>query len=213
MIALDESDLEALPTRYRANLINGITGIKPALLVGTASASGESNLALFSNVFHVGANPPVLGLIIRPRPEGTERHTLDNILATGAFTLNHIDEPMLPAAHQTSARYPRGQSEFVATGLTELWIEGFKAPFVREAPVRLGLSLIDHQQMKINNTYMLLGAIRWLHCPDSGVREDGSVDLINVGSHGVCGLDSYHGPSEGQRFAYAKVDQPTRPVR
>ena len=79
MIKLDAAALEALPSRYRANLINGITGYKPALLVGTASAEGASNLAVFSNVFHVGASPPVLGLIVRPRPEGTERHTLDNI--------------------------------------------------------------------------------------------------------------------------------------
>ena len=104
MIKLDAAALEALPSRYRANLINGITGYKPALLVGTASAEGASNLAVFSNVFHVGASPPVLGLIVRPRPEGTERHTLDNILSNGAFTLNHITDRLLPQAHQTSAR-------------------------------------------------------------------------------------------------------------
>ena len=123
MIKLDAAALEALPSRYRANLINGITGYKPALLVGTASAEGASNLAVFSNVFHVGASPPVLGLIVRPRPEGTERHTLDNILSNGAFSLNHITDRLLPQAHQTSARYPRDQSEFSATGLTEEWLE------------------------------------------------------------------------------------------
>ena len=33
-------ELEALPTRFRGNLINGIAGFKPALLVGTADAQG-----------------------------------------------------------------------------------------------------------------------------------------------------------------------------
>lgn len=207
MIKLDVTALEALPTRYRANLINGITGFKPALLVGTASLGGDSNLAVFSNVFHIGASPPVLGMIVRPSPEGTERHTLDNVLATGAFTLNHITGRMLPGAHQTSARYPRGQSEFRASGLTEEWVEGFSAPFVREAAIQLGLTLIEHQLLQVNKTHLLLGALHWLRCPDAGVREDGSVDLVSLDSQAVCGLDSYHPPSAGKRFPYAKVNQ------
>ena len=43
-------ELEALPSRYRGNLINGIAGFKPALLVGTADRQGLSNLAVFSGV-------------------------------------------------------------------------------------------------------------------------------------------------------------------
>ena len=54
-------ELEALPTRFRGNLINGIAGFKPALLVGTADAQGQTNLALFSSVFHIGANPTSTG--------------------------------------------------------------------------------------------------------------------------------------------------------
>ena len=46
-------ELEALPTRYRGNLINGIAGFKPVLLVGTADEQGQTNLALFSSVFHI----------------------------------------------------------------------------------------------------------------------------------------------------------------
>ena len=210
MIKLDAAALDALPSRYRANLINGITGYKPALLVGTASAQGASNLAVFSNVFHVGASPPVLGLIVRPRPEGTERHTLDNILSTGAFTLNHITDRLLPRAHQTSARYPRDQSEFSATGLTEEWLEGFAAPFVHEAPVQLGMGLIEHRELAINNTHLVLAALRVLRCPSAAVREDGSVDLAALGTQAICGLDSYHSPGQGIRFSYAKADKPVQ---
>ena len=203
-------ELEALPSRYRGNLINGIAGFKPALLVGTADRQGLSNLAVFSGVFHIGASPPVLGLIIRPCPEGTERHTLDNILATEVFTLNHITEPMIPAAHQTSARYPRSDSEFDATELTEEWIPEFAAPAVKESPVKLGLSLIEHQVLAVNQTHLLIASVQWLQCPASGIRDDGSVNLIDLDTQTVCGLDSYHGVKEGQRFAYAKADRATQ---
>ena len=206
-------ELEALPTRFRGNLINGIAGFKPALLVGTADAQGQTNLALFSSVFHIGANPPLLGLIVRPCPEGTERHTLDNILATGVFTLNHITEPMVPAAHQTSARYARSQSEFSATELTEEWIAGFPAPAVQQSTVKLGLSLIEHQVLAVNQTHLMIAGVQWLRCPDSGIREDGSVNLVELNSQAVCGLDSYHGATEGRRFIYAKADRPPQPIR
>ncbi len=207
------TQLEALPTRYRANLVNGIIGFKPALLVGTADGQGHSNLAVFSNVFHIGASPPVLGLIIRPCPEGTERHTLDNILATGVFTLNHITEPMIPAAHQTSARYARNQSEFGATALTEEWFAEFPAPAVQESAVKLGLSLIEHQVLAVNKTHLLVAGVQWLRCPDSGIRDDGSVNLVDLNSQTVCGLDSYHGAKEGRRFAYAKTDRTALAIR
>ncbi|MDG0992165.1 MAG: flavin reductase [Luminiphilus sp.] len=200
-------ELEALPSRYRGNLVNGILGFKPALLVGTASLEGETNLAVFSNVFHIGASPPLLGLIIRPSPQGTERHTLNNILATKAFTLNHINESMVPAAHQTSARYPRNRSEFSETGLTEDWFEKFAAPSVKEAPVKLGLLMIEHQVLAVNNTHLIIAGLQWLQCPESGIRSDGSVNLVDFDSQSACGLDSYHGAKPGQRFAYAKVDR------
>ena len=200
-------DLEALATRQRANLINCITGFKPALLLGTVSADGQSNLAMFNNVFHIGASPPLLGMIVRPSPEGTERHSLDNVLETGHYTLNHVSEAMLPAAHQTSARYPREQSEFAASGLSERYLNGFPAPFVGEASIHLGLRLVEHRELSVNRTHMIIGALEFLSCPDTILRDDGSLDLAAAGSLATCGLDSYHPVGTGQRYAYAKANR------
>jgi flavin reductase (DIM6/NTAB) family NADH-FMN oxidoreductase RutF len=125
----DRNAISALESRYRAALVNSLSGFKPANLVGTADRSGQTNLAIISSVVHLGSQPPLLALIIRPSP--VERHTLENILDTGCYTINHISDGFIEAAHQTAARYPREQSEFGATGLSEAWIEGFAAPFVR----------------------------------------------------------------------------------
>lgn len=199
-------DMEALATRQRANLINCITGFKPALLLGTVNTGGHTNLAMFNNVFHIGASPPLLGLIVRPRPEGTERHSLDNLLETEHYTLNHVHHDMLPAAHQTSARYPREQSEFAASGLSALYQPGFPAPFVAEARIRMGLRLVEHQELSVNHTQLVIGELEVLNCPDDILRDDGSVDLAAAGSVASCGLDSYHSVAEGQRYAYAKAN-------
>ena len=202
---LNSGDINDLEQRYRAALINSITGFKPANLVGTADAGGHSNLAIISSVVHIGSHPPLLALIIRPSP--VERHTLDNILATGHYSINHVAEPFIEAAHQTAARYPRETSEFAATGLGEHWVEGFQAPFVAEATVRLGLQLREHQKLEINGTHLVIGEIVHLQVPDHCVGEDGSLDLGRAGSIALSGLDSYHRGQQIRRMAYAKVDR------
>lgn len=70
-----------LDTRQRAALINSLSGFKSLNLIGSISSSKITNLAIFNSVFHLGANPPLMGFIIRP--DSVDRHTLQNILDTG----------------------------------------------------------------------------------------------------------------------------------
>ena len=151
-----KDDLAGMEKRYRANLINTVAGFKPALLVGTADKNGLSNLAIFSTIFHIGAAPPLIGMLVRPNPEGTQRHTLDNIIATGVYTLNHFPLNRAEKAHQTSARYPRGQSEFSAAGFEIDWHDEFAAPLRRGLAHQAGhgarrASTTDRQQYSLSH--------------------------------------------------------------
>jgi len=202
----DRTDIDTLEQRYRGNLINCLSGFKPAVLVGTKSTEGQTNLAIFSNLLHLGANPALLGLLVRPAPAGTERHTWENIVATQHFTVNHVNEAIVPQAHQTSARYPRETSEFSATGLTPEWLADYPAPFVAEATVKLGLRLIDQHHFDINHTTLLIGEVQTIHLPSEILREDGSLDLAQGHAVASCGLDSYHTTGTGCRYRYAKPD-------
>ena len=202
----DKTTIDTLEQRYRGNLINCLSGFKPAVLVGTKSTEGQTNLAIFSNLLHLGANPALLGLLVRPAPAGTERHTWENIVATQHFTVNHVNEAIVPQAHQTSARYPRETSEFSATGLTPEWLADYPAPFVAEATVKLGLRLIDQHHFDINHTTLLIGEVQTIHLPSEILREDGSLDLTQEHAVAACGLDSYHTTGTGCRYRYAKPD-------
>lgn len=201
------TDIKALPSRYRANLINTIAGFKPALLVGTASATRETNLAVFSNVFHIGASPPLIGLLVRPSPEGIERHTLDNILETRHYTLNHFSLTQAARAHYTSARWNRHQSEFLACGFDEQWRDDHLAPYVAHAAIQIGMVLVEHQVLAVNQTHLVIGSVDHIYLGENLVRDDGSVDLVKAESSVVAGLDSYHSVCSGERFDYAKPDQ------
>ena len=204
----DQDDIAAMPSLRRAALVNCLSGFKSANLVGTVDDNGHTNLAIMSSTVHLGSNPPLLALIIRPG--GKERHTLANILSTGCFSLNHVTEPMVASAHQTAAKYEQSVSEFDATGLTPQWLEGFRAPLVREARVKLAMELRAHQELEINGTHMLIAEVVMADIHNGGLLEDGSLDLVFCDTVAISGLDTYHRTVPVKRMAYAKPDLPPR---
>jgi len=207
---LDRTAIDALESRRRVALINSIIGLRPVVLVATADAGGRSNLAVMNSLMHVGARPPLLGLLFRP--DTVERHTLENIRATGAYTVNHVHGAIVDAAHQTSARYARDVSEFDAVGLTADWRDGFEAPFVAEARVSLALRLCEEQNIRSNGTHLVIGELCSLHCPDDAITDAGSFDPASAGSLAVAGLDTYYHGGPVARLAYARADVPPRRI-
>lgn len=185
---------------FRRNLINCLSGYKSLNLIGTKNTKGISNLAPFSQVFHIGASPPLVGVLFRPHT--VKRDTLENILETGFFTLNHVTPEFFKEAHWTAADWE--QSEFEATGLQEEYKEDFSAPFVLGSPVQLGCSLVETQTLKINQTVLLIGGIDHIFLDEKRLRPDGSLDLNALETVTVSGLDEYHVGRKLARLTYAK---------
>ncbi len=196
--------IESMAQRYRANFINSLSGFKSANLVGTVSNDQQTNLCIVSSAFHIGADPALMGFI--NRPHSVDRHTLENLIEAGFYTMNHVTTDIIDQAHQTSARYPRDESEFAATGLEELWIDDFAAPFVKNSTVRIGLEYKEHHTL-LNNTVMVIGAICYVDIPDNSLHEDGVVDMSVTNTVAVSALDTYHQPQKVKRLAYAKPNQ------
>ena len=83
-------EISNMKKQQRVHFINSLGGFKSVSLLGTVNNEGQTNLAIFSSVFHIGANPSFIALIFRPSPP--ERDTLRNIIDTGFYTINHINE-------------------------------------------------------------------------------------------------------------------------
>ena len=198
-------EIMGMEKQQRVHLINSLGGFKSVALVGTSDSLGNENLAIFSSFFHIGANPPLIGMIFRPSPP--ERDTMNNILETGFYTINHINESIYKQAHQTSARYDNGISEFDATGLTSSYKNNFFAPFVSESKVQLGIELKQKLDISINNTIMIIGEITQIFIPENCLQEDGFIDLEKANSLTCSGLDSYHKTIQLDRLSYAKPDK------
>ena len=197
--------------RYRATFINSLSGFKSVNLIGSKDRYNNENLAIFSSVVHIGATPPLIGLIVRP--DSVDRHTLTNILTTQSYTLNHINEKIFNKAHQTSARYPKEESEFEAVGLTPEYKNECFAPFVKESNVQIEMEFKEKVDLKINGTSLVIGQIKSIHLPLKAIQEDGFIDLEQLNTITCSGLDSYHKTQQLNRLSYAKPNQNLKMIK
>ena len=187
---------------HRANFINCLTGFKSPVLIGTVNKKGGENLAIFNNLVHLGADPALIGFVNRPRVAAP--HTLANIEATGAYTINHIQINFVHQAHQTSAKYPEGVSEFEKTELTPERQGDCIAPFVKESPIKFSMELKQIIPIQFNNTYFVIGAVKDIYLDVAFVQEDGCLDFHAAQVISSLGINQYFEINKGLQLAYAR---------
>ena len=205
MIEITKNDIESLKDRDRVRLINSLAGIKPVNLIGTKSLSNVSNLSIVSSVVHLGANPALLGFIVRP--DVVPRDTLDNLRENPYLTINHVHEAIVEQAHQTSARYDKNTSEFDECHLTEQFIGDHNAPFVTESKIKIAAKFLREIKIEENGTHFIICEITGIHLPKECLSDDYSINLDQAKSIGVSGLDTYFDLSILGQLSYAKPNQ------
>jgi len=202
---IEKKDIVEMEKIYRLNLINSITGVKPANLVGTRSSGGNDNLAIISSVVHLGSNPAQLGLIMRP-PDQAPKDTYLNILETGSYTINHVSEKFIKKAHYTSAKLEREESEFDFMKIEREFISGFHAPFVKKSKIKIGMQLLENIPLP-NGCIFVVGEVLIFDFPEEYTNEEGQIDLSLCGCVGISGLNTYYTLQKFDTFPYARVDE------
>lgn len=202
MITISSDNIQSWDRFYRANFINSLSGFKSASLIGTCSKACIPNLAIFSNIVHLGADPALIGFINRPKAAAPD--TISNIEETGVFTINHIHPQMIEQAHQTSAKYPSAVNEFEAVGLNMLWRDDCIAPFVQESRIQYRLSLADIIPIPRNGTFLVTGYIESVYLAEDFREEDGFLPLEKYESITSLGLSAYYQTEKLISLPYAK---------
>jgi flavin reductase (DIM6/NTAB) family NADH-FMN oxidoreductase RutF len=192
----------------KLNLINSCTGFKSANLIATKSIEGNTNVAIFSSVTHLGSSPSLIGFIVRPTT--TPRDTYKNIMETGYFTVNHITIDMIADAHHTSANYDSGISEFDKTNLEEEYKEGFNIPFVKGSPVQLYCKFVNEYVIKENDTIHIIASIEHIFFDEDLEHKDGWLQLDKGNIVALNGVDGYFLPKLIDRFQPAKQNISTK---
>jgi flavin reductase (DIM6/NTAB) family NADH-FMN oxidoreductase RutF len=203
MISYNISDLDSMEFVSRLKLINSITGYKPANLIGTKNKAGITNLAIVSSVVHMGSEPPLIGFVIK---SFGERHTMHNILETGVYTINHINQHHVRQAHFTSVEFPKELSEFDQCDLTPQYFNNFQAPFVLESKIKIGLSLVESHLIETNKTTLIIGKVEMILMEEPYFDQEIGLDLTSAESVCISGLDTYYLPTKLERFPYANED-------
>lgn len=202
---LNSDEIRQMDRVPRLKLMNAISGVKPANLIGTKGKNGQENLAIFSSVVHLGSDPAMLGFILRPTGE-VPRHTYENLLHTGIYTINHVHSGISANAHYTSAKFTDGESEFEKCGLNVHYIEGFDAPFVAESKVKIGLRY-ESEYILPNHTRLVVGTVEHLILPEHAFDDRGELDLEMLDSLGTGGLNRYYQLRQKDWFPYARVSE------
>lgn len=202
MLHYSRKDIDQMDKIFRLNLINSCTGFKSANLLGTKSTTGTPNVAVFSSITHLGSNPPLIGFVLRPTT--VPRDTYKNIKETGVFTVNHIHSEIIADAHHSSAKYPENISEFSQTSLEEEYVDGFHAPYVKGAKIRLGCTFLNEYEIKENDTLLLVSEIEHLYIDSNIQEEDGWLNLQQADTVTINGLDGYAKSQLLDRFPYAR---------
>jgi flavin reductase (DIM6/NTAB) family NADH-FMN oxidoreductase RutF len=201
-----KKDIQNLEKRFRASFVNSLSGFKSLNLIGTINDAGLENVAIFNSVIHLGADPALLGMICRP--DSVARHTLENIRVTNFYTINGVSENIFENAHHTSARF--NESEFSACQLTPLYKESFKAPFIKESPLQIGMKFIREVPIDENGTTLIIGSIESVEFNNKVCDESGYIDLEKLNLLSGVSLEGYYKPTLIARLDYAKPDKPTR---
>lgn len=206
--SFSKEGLKELDKIYRLNLINSISGFKPANLIGTVDKEGKTNLAIFSSIVHLGSNPALLGFIMRPRT--VERHSYDNIMSEGHYTINHVSQLITDKAHYTSAKFPVDQSEFDTCGLSAEYVPGFSVPLVKESKVKMVMKFEQEIPISINDTIMIIGSVQQLYVVDHAIEDDGALNLEAAQCAAISGLNTYYSSNRLAKYPYARVGEPSK---
>ena len=195
-------DPAALSAGAAYRFLTGVVVPRPIAFVGTREPGGRANLAPFSYFNAISSRPPLLGISLNLRA-GEPKDTLRNVRATGEFTINVVDEPMLERMVRTSGDWPVDVNEFELAGFHEAPSQLVAAPRVLESPVNLECRL--EREVDFGDTVLVVGEMLRAHVAERVLDEHGHVDPLKLRPVGRLGGDGYTIVREVVRFARPKV--------
>lgn len=126
----------------RYKLLIGLVVPRPIGWVGTVAADGTRNLAPYS-FFNVVAGSPPTVLFSPGRRRGAPKDSLANVLVTGEFTINIVDEELAEAMNLSAGEYAPEVDEFDLIGLESTPGDVVAAPLLAAAPANLECRLMQ----------------------------------------------------------------------
>lgn len=180
---------------------------RPIAFVSTIDKDGNVNLSPFSffNVF--GTNPPTL--IFSPNRrvrDGSQKHTLENVLEHDEVVINMVDFAMVEQMSLASCEYEKGINEFVKGGFTEEPSVMVQPPRVKESKATFECKVKQVIQMSEEggSPNLVICEIVLAHFSEDILDENGKIDQTKTDWVARLGGDWYVRASGDALFEVAK---------
>ena len=173
-------------------IVAGCIVPRPIGFVSTISAAGIPNAAPFSFFNGISHAPPLLCLSIASREDNSgPKDTLANIVETGEFVVNVVDEALAEAQDRCAQRFAPDVDEMQATGLTAVPGIAVKAPAVLESPVNFECRLVQHIALPESAYTLVIGRIVHFHVRADILQPNGYIDPQRLQAVGRMTGNSY----------------------
>jgi flavin reductase (DIM6/NTAB) family NADH-FMN oxidoreductase RutF len=156
---IDTSSL-SVPERYK--LLVGLVFPRPIALVSTRSENGVANCAPYSFFNAICEDPMLVILSFARRSDGKMKHTLANLLRTGEFVVNLVDEGIANGMHISSKEVDEDVSEFAEAGFTQAPCRVVGHPRIAEAPVSFECRLFKQVEVG-HGRDLIIGEVVHIH--------------------------------------------------
>ncbi len=162
MTAAFAADFATMPQKDRYKLLVGLVIPRPIALVTTLGPDGIVNAAPFSFFDVFSESPPLVVLGLQSRPDKTIKDTPANVLQSGTFVVNLVDEALAERMNICAVDFPREVSEVEAAGLTALPGVAIPVPRIAEAPAALECKHVMTLQVSAERR-LCIGEVVYLH--------------------------------------------------
>lgn len=163
-------DPQTVPTSEVHRYLLSCVAPRPIAFVGTTDGAGQVNLSPFSFFNAFGANPPTVAFSPAFRgTDGSSKHTYENVLATGEFTVSVVSWGIVEQMNLASADWPRDVDEFEAAGFTKAPSQLITPPGVAESPMFMECRLQQHVSLGTGpaSGNLLIGEVVMFHIKES----------------------------------------------
>lgn len=200
-------DLKDLKTAEKQYYLQHVVAPRPICFASTVDKEGRVNLSPFSFFNLFSSNPPIV--IFSPARrvrDNTTKHTLENLMEVPEVVINIVTYDMVQQTSLASCEYPRGTSEFIKAGFTEMPATIVKPPMVKESKVKMECKVIEIKPLGSEGGAgnLVICEVLRLHIDDSLLDANQKMDQRKINHVARLGADWYCVVNENNLFQVEK---------
>jgi len=204
MLTIDVTKLSPVQLQ---NYLQYAIAPRPICFASTIDEAGNINLSPFSFFNMFSTNPPLC--IFSPSRrvrDGSNKHTLENVLEVKECVINIVNYPMVQQMSLASTDYGKGVNEFEKAGFTMLPSLLVKPPRVAEAPVQMECIVkeVIHLGDQPGAGNLILAEIKMIHIQENILDAEGKIDQEKIDLVARLGGDWYCRVTPESLFKVAK---------